>query len=85
MPRPYKDNGGPSARRINRLRRTPGAPVWQRSYYEHVVRNERELNAVRQYIAGNPARWAWDIYNPATVGPDPHAADLWRLLQEGAG
>jgi REP element-mobilizing transposase RayT len=73
-----------TARRINRLRRTPGLPVWQRNYYEHVVRNERALQAIRQYIADNPDRWAWDTYNPAADGPDPKAADSWRLLQEPA-
>jgi REP element-mobilizing transposase RayT len=72
-----------TARRINRLRGMPGSPVWQRNYYEHIVRDERALNAVRQYIADNPARWAWDTYHPTVDGPDPHAADLWRLLQEG--
>jgi putative transposase len=71
-----------TARRINRMRRAPGAPVWQRNYYEHVVRDERALKAIRQYIADNPARWAWDTYNPAAAGPDPQAAELWRLLQE---
>ena len=60
-----------TARRINRIRRTPGMPVWQRNYYEHVVRNESGLNAIRQYIAGNPARWKWDTCNPAASGPDP--------------
>jgi putative transposase len=70
-----------TARRINRLRRMPGLPVWQRNYYEHIVRDERALNAIRQYIATNPARWAWDTYNPAALGPDPQAADLGRLLQ----
>jgi putative transposase len=71
-----------TARRINRLRGTPGAPVWQRNYYEHIVRDERALTAIRQYIADNPARWAWDTYNPSATGPDPQAAELWRLLQE---
>jgi putative transposase len=71
-----------TARRINRLRRTPSAPVWQRNYYEHVVRHERALNAIRQYIAANPARWAWDTYNPLAAGPDPQAVELWRILQE---
>ena len=58
--------------------------LWQRNYYEHIVRDERALNAIRQYIADNPARWAWDTYNPTAAGPDAQAADLWRLLQEGA-
>jgi len=70
-----------AARRINRLRLTPGTPVWQRNYYEHIVRDERALNAIRQYISDNPTRWACDTYNPAHSGTDPQAADLWQLLQ----
>lgn len=30
---------------------------WQRNYYDHIIRNEREMNRIRQYIEGNPARW----------------------------
>jgi len=37
---------------------------WQRSYYERVVRNENELNAMRQYILDNPFRWDEDPDNP---------------------
>jgi REP element-mobilizing transposase RayT len=43
-------------------RRTKGAPVWQRGHYERVVGNERQLNAIRQYIADNPASWILDRY-----------------------
>ena len=74
-----------TARRINDLRRTPGIPVWQRNYYEHIVRNERTLNAIRQYITDNPARWGCDRYNPAAAGPDPQALLLWRQLQTDEG
>lgn len=49
-----------SARRINELRGTVGVPVWQRNYYERVIRHERELNAIRDYIARNPANWQRD-------------------------
>lgn len=52
-------------KRINELRQTPGAPVWQRNYYEHVIRDENDLNSIREYIAYNPARWAEDEENPA--------------------
>ena len=38
--------------------------AWQTSYYEHIIRNERELNAIRQYIANNPAQWEVDRENP---------------------
>jgi putative transposase len=54
-----------STRRINAARRAPGTPVWQRGYYEHVVRNEQELMAIREYIRGNPARRDEDENNPA--------------------
>jgi len=57
------------ARRINRLRRTPGAPVWQRGYYDRIVRNQRALDAIRRYIRDNPVRWAEDRENlDALVG-----------------
>ena len=49
-----------SARRINATRGTPGASVWQRGYYERIVRNERELNLTRNYIASNPCNWRTD-------------------------
>jgi len=51
-------------KRINALRDTPGAPVWQRNYYEHIIRNERELGHLREYILNNPANWASDENNP---------------------
>ncbi len=43
-------------KRINQNRKTPGAPVWQRNYYEHIIRDEPSLNRIRQYIAENPLR-----------------------------
>ncbi len=53
-----------ATKRINEFRQTPGAPVWQRSFYEHVIRNEQRLLAIREYIDLNPARWAEDRENP---------------------
>jgi putative transposase len=38
--------------------------LWQRNYYEHVVRDESELDRIRRYIDENPARWAFDDENP---------------------
>ena len=49
---------------INTMRDSQGAPVWQRNYYEHIVRNERELEHIRAYIVGNPTRWNVDKENP---------------------
>jgi REP-associated tyrosine transposase len=51
-----------SSRCINQLRRTSGTPVWQRNYYEHIIRNDDDLHEVRRYIDDNPARWAEDEY-----------------------
>lgn len=50
-------------RRINRLRGTPGAAVWQRGYHDHVIRHERAWHAIRRYIERNPARWTEDRYH----------------------
>ncbi len=43
-----------SAKRINEIRNMPGFPVWQRNYYEHIIRDENELNQIREYIRTNP-------------------------------
>lgn len=53
-----------SAHRINDLRSTPGAPLWQRNYFEHVIRDDVSLSRIRQYIVGNPTRWDLDPENP---------------------
>lgn len=39
------------------------APVWQRGYYEHIIRNEESLNEIRAYIVSNPRRWSEDSLN----------------------
>lgn len=53
-----------STRRINILREMPGCSFWQRNYYEHIIRNEDELNRIREYVVNNPARWAEDREYP---------------------
>ncbi len=56
-----------SARRINEIRNTPSLPVWQRNYYEHIIRNEDELNRIQEYIINNPLQWAEDENNPENL------------------
>ncbi len=53
---------------INSIRNKPGAPVWQRNYYEHVVRNEDDLSQTREYIVNNPMKWELDKENPQRIG-----------------
>ena len=48
------------ARLINGLRHTPGAPVWQQNYYEHIIRDEIEFINIQNYIEENPSRWGED-------------------------
>lgn len=49
-----------SARRINKTRTITGVLVWQRNYYEHIIRNEKELSAIREYIVNNVIAWESD-------------------------
>lgn len=58
-----------SSRQINLLSGTPGSAIWQRNYYEHVVRDESELQRIREYIDNNAARWAEDEENPSAMRP----------------
>lgn len=47
-------------KRIQRLPHAPEHPIWQRNYYEHIIRNEKSLNMIRSYILNNPAKWIED-------------------------
>ncbi|MGD9488190.1 MAG: transposase [Calditrichaceae bacterium] len=51
-----------TSRKINKIRKTPGARLWQRNYYEHIIRDENELNRIRQYIIENPLKWQDDKF-----------------------
>ncbi|MBI5841676.1 MAG: transposase [Chloroflexi bacterium] len=53
-----------SAKRINALRKTQGIPVWQRNYYERIIRNDEEHNRIHLYIEANIDNWAMDDENP---------------------
>ncbi len=64
-----------STKKINGLRGKQGERVWQRGYFEHVIRNEESLNRIREYIATNPLRWNLDRENPQAKGKDDF--DRW--------
>ena len=70
-----------SAGRINALRKTVGTSIWQRGYYEHVIRDDQALNRIREYIAGNPQRWYLDRENPQSRGKDDF--DSWLASIQG--
>jgi REP element-mobilizing transposase RayT len=43
--------------------------LWQRNYYEHVIRNETALDRIRRYVDDNPAHWEFDDENPRKTRP----------------
>ena len=57
-----------SAKCINQIRGSVGEPVWQRSYYEDIIRTERELERIHDYIRENPTKWDDDPENLLRVG-----------------
>ena len=66
------------ARHINKVRGTPGQEVWQRGYYEHVVRNDDELKHIHEYILANPQRWPFDPENPVATVTEENL-EAWEL------
>ncbi len=53
-----------SAKRINALRGVEGAPVWQRNYSEHVIRDKQEWERYGEYIVNSPGQWSEDHEHP---------------------
>ncbi len=58
-----------ATKRINELHQTPGAKLWQRNDWEHIIRNESELGRIREYIRNNPAQWELDKLHPGRGDP----------------
>lgn len=54
---------------INQRYNSPGRKVWQRNYYEHIIRNDRSLGILRDYIINNPQKWEIDQLNPKSNPP----------------
>ena len=52
-----------TTKQINIIRNKPCLPVWQRNYYERIIRDDNGLDRVRKYIANNPANWITDKNN----------------------
>ena len=57
-----------STKQINSMRSISGQSIWQRSYYEHIIRNDGEFNRVREYVMNNPMQWHLDTENPKASG-----------------
>jgi REP element-mobilizing transposase RayT len=53
--------------RIHKERNATG--IWQRNYYEHIIRDEKDLQRITDYIEANPLRWDEDDENPVNISP----------------
>jgi REP-associated tyrosine transposase len=53
---------------IRETLKASGIPIWQRNYYEHVIRNPDDFKKTSAYIRLNPARWEFDLHNPNRNG-----------------
>jgi REP element-mobilizing transposase RayT len=56
-----------SARRANEHLKSPGIPLWQRNYYEHIIRNDDDHARIHIYIESNPSIWEEDDENPDKI------------------
>ncbi len=75
-----------TAKRINETRETQGLPVWQRNYYEHVIRDEADYNRIAEYVATNPQQWIEDKMYPDNIVAEiaDHTATDHRAAIVGA-
>ena len=67
-----------TARRINNIRGVRGIPVWQRSFHDQIIRDDRHLDDVRAYITANPANWPHDEEHPHA---NTQGIVKWGLVQ----
>lgn len=56
-------------KRLWKIPSLKGTPIWQRNYYEHIIRNERDLQNKATYIEANPMLWDQDDENPMNINP----------------
>jgi putative transposase len=56
-------------KRLWKISSLKGTPIWQRNYYEHIIRNEKDLKNKTDYIEANPMLWDKDEENPLNVKP----------------
>jgi REP element-mobilizing transposase RayT len=74
-----------AAMRVNKLHSVIGVPVWQKSFYDRIVRNEYELERIQKYIRNNPVKWLEDRDNPVNPKFSSSAKsidDYWNEIFE---
>ena len=66
-----------STKRLNRLWDSAGERIWQRGFFERVIRDKHALGRIREYISSNPVRWDMDNENPGETEMD--SFDYWLM------
>ena len=56
-----------TAPKINEMQNTYGKKLWQRNYYEHIIRNDKSHQHIADYIMNNPATWENDELFTQTI------------------
>lgn len=59
------------------MRHAPPLRIWQRNYYEHIIRDEASWNHIREYIQNNPLQW--EIDREHLQAHPPHAEETWHI------
>lgn len=67
-----------ATKHVNEIRQMSGIPLWQRNYYERIIRNEKELSKIKKYIQNNPLKWSLDCENPERIGVDSLEDEIFR-------
>jgi putative transposase len=65
---------------INKIRNKLGLSLWQRNYYDRIIRNDDELNRIREYIVNNPLKWAFDHEN-LEGKPNDEEIKFWEVFK----
>jgi REP element-mobilizing transposase RayT len=72
-------------RRVNQLRPGVGTGMWPRDYYDHIIRNDRAHESIREYIAANPTNWAYDENNALATNVRSFESWMASKCREWAG
>lgn len=66
-------------KRINSIRQTPGKKIWQRNYYDHIIRDEDEYDKITEYIVLNPKKWEKDDYHQDNKKCQTLSGKFWSI------
>jgi len=71
-----------SSRPINEMIKEGIKFQWQKSFYDHVIRNEKELSRIREYIQNNPLKWDLDRENPLSENFNMEHKQYWKEIYD---